>query len=65
MNIHSSSNYKQFPLRLNLALSNSLERIAKETRIPKTELSRIAITKFLTQLEQSGVRDAMIELCRV
>lgn len=57
--------YKQFPLRLRTPLANALDQVSKDTKIPKTELSRIAITKFLHELENSGIRKSMLEVCEV
>ena len=55
--------YRQFPVRLELPLSNALDRYSAATRIPKTTLSRIAIQKFLNELESSGVRCALEDVC--
>lgn len=54
---------RSFPIRLEHELMNKLERFAKETHINKTTISRIAITKFLTELETTGIRNAMVEVC--
>ena len=56
---------KQFPVRLSLQLSDSLDRIAKKTNISKTTISRIAIQKFIAELENSGVSDTMKEVCSI
>lgn len=65
MNQLSQPKHKQFPVRLKIPLANALDRVANETRLTKTEISRIAITKFLHEIEQSGIRGAMNEICSV
>ena len=57
--------YKQFPLRLTSDMFAELERVAKQTRINKTTISRIALQKFLAQIEVVGVGNAINELCEV
>ena len=57
--------YKQFPLRLSPDMFAELERVAKQTRINKTTISRIALKKFLAQIELVGVGNAINELCEV
>ena len=57
--------YKQFPLRLTPDMFAELERVAKQTRINKTTISRIALQKFLAQIELVGVVNAINELCEV
>ena len=57
--------YKQFPLRLSPDMFAELERVAKQTRINKTTISRIALQKFLAQIEIIGVGNAINELCEV
>ena len=57
--------YKQFPLRLRPDMFDELERVAKQTRINKTTISRIALQKFLAQIELVGVGNAINELCEV
>lgn len=59
----SATPIRTFPVRLEHDLMNKLERFAKETHINKTTISRIAISKFLTELETTGIRNAMIEVC--
>ena len=57
--------YKQFPLRLTHDMFDELERVARQTRINKTTISRIALQKFLAQIEVVGVGNAINELCEV
>lgn len=56
---------KQFPVRLCSQLSESLDRISKETNISKTTISRIAIQKFIAELEKSGVCHSIKEVCSI
>ena len=54
---------RSFPVRLEHDLMNRLEQFAKETHINKTTISRIAISKFLSELESTGIRNAMVDIC--
>lgn len=53
LHIHAKP-YRQFPLRLAHDLAEELDRIAKKTRINKTTISRIAIQKFIAEIERTG-----------
>ncbi len=55
--------YRQFPMRLEASLADALDRYAEATNIPKTTISRIALTKFLNQLENSGARAVLQQVC--
>jgi predicted DNA-binding protein len=57
--------YRQFPLRLPHDMANELDRIAKRTRINKTTISRIAIQKFMSEVERSGADALVNDLCEV
>jgi predicted DNA-binding protein len=57
--------YRQFPLRLPHEMANELDRIAKRTRINKTTISRIAIQKFMSEVERSGADALVNDLCEV
>ena len=64
LRIHATP-YRQFPLRLSHEMANELDRIATRTRITKTTISRIAIQKFIAEVERSGADDLLNELCEV
>jgi predicted DNA-binding protein len=55
--------YRQFPIRLEVPLADALDRYSEATNIPKTTISRIALTKFLNQLENSGARAVLQQVC--
>ncbi len=57
--------YRQFPMRLTAEMFEELDRVAKQTRINKTTISRIALQKFLNQIEQSGATAVLDEVCAV
>ena len=57
--------YRQFPLRLNSQLADELDRVAKQTRINKTTISRIALQKFLAEIERSGANKVLDGVCAV
>ena len=64
LQIHATP-YRQFPLRLPNSVADELDRIAKRTRINKTTISRIALQKFIAEMERSGADDLLNELCEV
>ena len=64
MNIHATP-YKNFPLRLHHDIAQELDRIAHETHIPKTKIITIGLEKFLTELNETGVSNAMKQVCDV
>ena len=57
--------YRQFPLRLTHDLADELDRISKRTRINKTTISRIAIQKFIAEIERTGADEVLDEVCAV
>ena len=57
--------YRQFPMRLTAAMFDELDRVSKQTRINKTTISRIALQKFLAQIELSGANEMLDEVCAV
>ena len=61
--INLQPTYRQFPIRLESALADALDRYSEATNIPKTTISRIALTKFLNELENSGARAIIQKIC--
>lgn len=57
--------FRQFPIRLEAPLADALDRYSEATNIPKTTISRIALTKFLNELENSGARAMIQKVCTV
>lgn len=57
--------YRQFPLRLSPDLADALDRVSKRTRINKTTISRIALEKFIAELQQSGADAVVNQVCEV
>ena len=55
--------YKQFPVRLELPMFDELDRIAHQTNINKTTISRIAIQQFMDRLDSSGVTKSHETIC--
>ncbi len=55
--------YRQFPIRLESSVADALDRYAQATQIPKTTISRIALVKFMHELENSGARSAIEKVC--
>jgi len=56
--------FRQFPIRLEAPLADALDRYSEVTNSPKTTISRIALTKFLNELENSGARAILQQVCR-
>jgi predicted DNA-binding protein len=57
--------HRQLPLRLNATLADKLDRMSKETQIPKSRIATIGLEKFLSELESSGIQSAMRNACEV
>jgi predicted DNA-binding protein len=57
--------FRQFPIRLEAPLADALDRYSEATNIPKTTISRIALTKFLNELEKSGARAMLQQVCKI
>jgi hypothetical protein len=53
------SRWVQLPIRLEASLADALDRSSKATRIPKSEIARSSIRRFINDLERSGVRTAL------
>lgn len=47
--------HKSFPLRLEQNLYQRFTNMASETKIPKSTLARLAISKFLDDIESKGI----------
>ncbi len=61
----TSTPYRQFPLRLPASMADELDRIAARTRINKTTISRIALQKFIAELERSGADKTLEKVCAI
>ena len=57
--------WRQFPVRLEEQMFEELDRIAKQTNINKTTISRIAIQQFMDRLDSSGISNAIEKVCAV
>lgn len=58
-----NSKYKMFPVRIEWTLADELDRVAKRTRINKTTISRIAIQKFIAEIQRSGADQVLDGVC--
>ena len=61
----SATPHKSFPLRLEHGLATTLDRVSKETQIPKTRIITIGLEKFLSELSETGVSSAMKQVCQI
>lgn len=50
---------RQYPLRMNIHLSNRLDDVSDATGIPKSTILRMGLTHVLNELESSGVLNTM------
>jgi predicted transcriptional regulator len=55
--------WRQFPIRLEEPMFDELDRIAKQTNINKTTISRIAIQQFMDRLNSSGITNTLERVC--
>ncbi len=62
---YTATPYRQFPLRLPAHMADQLDRIAARTRINKTTISRIALQKFIAELERSGADVTLEKVCAI
>lgn len=53
--MYDATRQVQIPLRISNKLNERFTRVSNHTRIPKSELGRIAINTFLTDIEMNGV----------
>ena len=58
------SRWVQLPIRLEANLAEALDRYSRATRIPKSEIARSSIRRFINDLERTGVRSALEQIHR-
>jgi hypothetical protein len=59
--IHSTPQI-QFPLRLHHDLCQRFTKIASLTKIPKSTLGRIGITRLLNEIDEKGITQVLNEI---
>ena len=57
-----STPYTQFPLRIDHNLHERFTRISSTTRIPKSTLGRLGITRLLNEIESKGITRVLQEM---
>lgn len=57
--MYDSTAQVQIPLRISNKLNERFTRISNYTRIPKSELGRLAISSFLTEIEVRGMSSVL------
>jgi predicted DNA-binding protein len=57
-----SSPQVQFPLRLNKELHKRFTNVSSSTKIPKSTLGRLSITKFLDEVDVKGITTVLNEM---
>lgn len=65
MNKNHHVQWTQFPIRLESSFADQLDSYSKATRIPKAEIARSSIRRFLVELERSGLRSQLEQIHRV
>lgn len=61
LNIHATP-LTQFPLRLNHELHQRFTQISSSTKIPKSTLGRLGITKLLNEIDEKGITRVLKEI---
>jgi hypothetical protein len=59
--IHATP-YTQFPLRLDHELHQRFTHISSTTKIPKSTLGRLGITKLLDEIDEKGITRVLQEM---
>jgi predicted DNA-binding protein len=54
-----------FPIRIDWELSDELDQFISDTKTTKTEFTKSAITKMLSEFNRSGVRKSIKEIYKV
>lgn len=54
--------YKMFPIRIEWELADELDQFISDTKTTKTEFTKSAITKMLSEFNRSGVRQSIKEI---
>ena len=57
-----STPYTQFPLRIDHNLHERFTRISSSTRIPKSTLGRLGITRLLNEIDEKGITRVLQEM---
>lgn len=59
MHLEQQPRWVQLPVRLEASQADLLNKYAKATRINKSQIVRSAVGRFISDLENSGVRSAL------
>lgn len=59
---YQSTPFTQFPLRLDPNLHERFTQIATATKIPKSTLGRLGITKLIHDIEAKGITQVLNEI---
>jgi hypothetical protein len=57
-----STPYSQYPLRLSYELHQRFTSVASKTKIPKSTLGRLGITKLLNEIDEKGITRVLQEM---
>lgn len=59
---YQSTPFTQFPLRLDPNLHERFTQVATATKIPKSTLGRLGITKLLNEIDEKGITRVLKEM---
>lgn len=63
MNKDTKKLHKMIPLRIKSSLSDRLDSMNKDTKIPKNTIIQISLNKFIEEYEASDIRQKLKEMC--
>ena len=52
----------QYPLRISLELNTRFTKISSSTKIPKSTLGRLGLSRFLDEIESKGITTVLEEM---
>ena len=63
MNKDTKKLHKMIPLRIKSSLSDRLDSMNKDTKIPKNTIIQISLNKFIEEYESSDIGKKFKEMC--
>ena len=62
MNKETNLSHKMIPLRIQSSLSDRLDSIHEDTKIPKNTIVQISLNKFINEYESTDIKTKFKEL---
>lgn len=63
MNKDTKTVHKMIPLRIKSSLSDRLNSMNEDTKIPKNTIIQISLNRFIEEYETSDIREKLKEMC--